>query len=70
MLKKRHCFFFAELQLITVLFFSHESYMTLIVCLVSSKVCEGFSIFGSVFFLLKSKFLVTKKHALCYFETS
>ena len=55
--QKMHSFFFHELQLIRVLFLICDSYMSWSTRFLSIKLCIGFSIFDSVSFLLKFKFL-------------
>ena len=55
-LRKKHSFFFRELQLITVLFLIRDSYMNWSTTLVSFKQCVGFCNFDSVLFLLKGTF--------------
>ena len=56
-------FFFGELQLITVLLLNCDSYMNWSSRFVPLKVCVEFSIFDSVWFLLKFIFLFNKMHA-------
>ena len=55
-------FFWSELQLITVLLFICDSYISWSTGCVSLKHCVGFSFFDSVSFLLKFRFLVNKIH--------
>ena len=59
-----HYFFFRELQLITVLLLIRNSYLSQSARFVSLKVCERFSIFDSVSFLLRSLFLFNRKYGL------
>ena len=70
MLQKMHSFFFRELQLITVLLLIRESYMSWSTRFVNPKVCVGFSIFDSVLYFLRFKFLFNKKHGLFDFKRS
>ena len=67
---KIHSFFFHELQLITVLLLIRNSYTSQSTRFISLKLFIGFSIFGSVPFLLKFTFLFNKKHGLFDFKTS
>ena len=64
MLEKVHCFFFWELQFITVLLLIHESYMNWSKRFVSLKSSVGFSIFDSVSFLLKFTFFFFFKKSM------
>ena len=61
-------FFFRELQLITILLFICDSYMS--TSFVSLKLCVGFSIFDFASFLLKFIFLFNKMHGFFDFLTS
>ena len=68
--QKYPLFFFRELQLITFLLLICDSYMNWSTKFVSLKLCVGFSIFGSVSFLLKFIFLFNKMHGLFDFKAS
>ena len=61
MLQKIHSFFFQELQLITVLLLICNSYTGWSTRSISLKLCEGFSIFHSVSFLLEFFIFVQQK---------
>ena len=67
--QKTPSFFFRELQLATVLLFICDSYTSWITRFVSLKLCEGFSIFDPISFLLKLILLFNKKHGLFAFKT-
>ena len=68
--KKCPLFFFHKLQLITASLWICDSYMRWRTRFVSLKLCVGFSIFGSVPFLLKFLFLFNKMHGLFDCKTS
>ena len=62
MLPKMHSCVFCQLQLITVLILSTDSYASSSTRLISQKTCLEFSIFDSILSLLKFIFLFNKKH--------
>ena len=65
---KKALFFFHELQLITVLLLTCDSYMNWSTRFISLKLCVRFSIFHSVSFLLKFIFFSNKMHGLFDFK--
>ena len=68
--KKVSSFFFCELQLITVSLLICDSYMNWSTKFVSLKLYVWLSIFDTISFLLKFKFLFNKMHGLFDFRTS
>ena len=62
------CFFFRELQLITVLLLIWDSYMSWSTRFVSLELFVGFSILDSVSFLLQFTSLFNKMHGLFDFK--
>ena len=63
-----HFFFFRELQLITVLLLIRDSYMSWSTMFISLKAYVGFSIVGSISFLLTAIYLLNTKHGLFNFK--
>ena len=64
------CFFYRELQLITVLLLICDYYMSRSTSrFVSLELCVGFSVFDSVLFLPKFILLFSKMHGLFDFKT-
>ena len=67
--KKRHSFFFRELQLIPLLLLISNSYTSWSIWFISLKLWVRFFIFNSILFLLNLILLFSKKHGLFDFLT-
>ena len=65
--KKRHSFFFRELQLIPLLLLISNSYTSWSIWFISLKLWVRFFIFSSILFLLNLILLFSKKNRLFWF---